>query len=59
MGKIAIFVDTNWYYMPVLPVANGKDQVMCVKFWRKGDFDRLMAHVEKHFSDIIFVEECL
>lgn len=45
--------------MPVLPVANGKDQVMCVKFWRKGDFDRLMAHVEKHFSDIIFVEECL
>ena len=51
--------DFNLSNDRILPVANGKDQVMCVKFWRKGDFDRLMAHVEKHFSDIIFVEECL
>ena len=43
----------------ILPLANGTEEAMCVKLWRKGDFDRLMAHVEKHFSDIIFVEECL
>lgn len=44
----------------LLPVANGTQKAMCVKLWRKGDFDRLLEHVEKHgFSDFITIEECL
>jgi hypothetical protein len=41
-------------------VANGTQKAMCVKLWRKGDFDRLLEHVEKQgFSDFITIEECL
>lgn len=49
--------DFNLSKERILHLAN-KEEAMCVKLWRKGDFDRLTAHVEKNFPDI-FVEECL
>ena len=30
----------------LLPIENGKLKAMCVKMWRKGDFDRLIKHIE-------------
>lgn len=51
--------DFNLSEERTLPVANGEYKAMCVKFWRKGDFDRLMVYVKNNFSDIIFIEECL
>jgi hypothetical protein len=52
--------DFNLCDERLLPVANGTQKAMCVKLWRKGDFDRLLEHVEKQgFSDFITIEECL
>ncbi|MBQ9173533.1 MAG: hypothetical protein IJ161_07390 [Bacteroidales bacterium] len=44
----------------LLPLENDKGKAMCVKFWRKGDFDRLLDHIgKKGFTEFIDVEECL
>ena len=42
----------------LLPLANGTEKAMCVKMWRRGDFDRLIDHLEK-MNVAITVEECL
>lgn len=42
----------------LLPLENGNKKAMCVKMWRRGDFDRLIAHLQKMKEDIT-VEECL
>ena len=43
----------------LLPVENGTKDVMCVKMWRKGDFDRLIKHVHaKGYDKFITIEEC-
>ena len=44
----------------LLLLKNGTEKAICVKLWRKGDFDRLLEHVEKQgFSKFIFIDECL
>ena len=44
----------------LLPIENGRLKAMCVKMWRKGDFDRLIKHIEdKGFDKFITIEECL
>ncbi len=46
----------------LLPLADGT-KVMCVKMWRKGDFDRLLWHVENELrprvGKFVVIEECL
>lgn len=42
----------------LLPLANGTEMAMCVKIWRRNDFDRLIDHLEK-MNEAITVEECL
>lgn len=42
----------------LLPLENGNKNAMCVKMWRRGDFDRLIDHLEK-MKETIIVEECL
>ena len=52
--------DFNLSEERLLPLNNGTEKAICVKLWRKGDFDRLLEHVEKQgFSKFIFIEECL
>ena len=41
----------------LLPLANG-EKAMCVKMWRRGDFDRLIALLQEK-NEQIYVEECL
>ena len=44
----------------LLPIENGRQKAMCVKMWRKGDFDRLIKHIEnKGFDKFIRIVECL
>lgn len=44
----------------LLPIENGEKKAMCVKMWRKGDFDRLIKHIaEKGYDEYITIEECL
>ena len=44
----------------LLPIKNGTEKAMCVKMWRKGDFDRLTDHVQKMgYSTFITIEDCL
>ena len=44
----------------LLPIKNGTEKAMCVKMWRKGDFDRLIDYVQKKdYSSFITIEECL
>lgn len=44
----------------LLDIDNGKEKAMCVKWWRKDDFDRLVGHIEKNgFDKFITIEECL
>lgn len=42
----------------LLPLANGTEKSMCVKMWRRGDFDRLIDHLQE-MKETITVEECL
>ena len=42
----------------LLPLANGTEKAMCVKMWRRGDFDRLIDHLQE-MKEAITVEECL
>ena len=42
----------------LLPLANATEKAMCVKMWRRGDFDRLIAHLQD-MKEAITVEECL
>ena len=42
----------------LLPIENGQKNVMCVKMWRKGDFDKLVEFVEENYK-FITIEECL
>lgn len=41
----------------LLPIENGQKKAMCVKMWRKGDFDKLIKFVEKNYKFIV-IEEC-
>ena len=42
-----------------MPIENGTKKAMCVKIWRKGDFDKLINHVfAKGYDAFITVEEC-
>lgn len=41
----------------LLPIENGHKNAMCVKMWRKGDFDRLIEFVKKNYK-FIGIEEC-
>ena len=43
----------------LLPIENGTKHAMCVKMWRKGDFDKLIKHVhDKGYDKFISIEEC-
>ena len=43
----------------LLPIENGNKKAMCVKMWRKGDFDKLIEFVRtKGFDKFITIEEC-
>ena len=42
----------------LLPLANGTEKAMCVKMWRRGDFDRLIDHLQE-MKETITVEDCL
>ena len=54
-------VRANWdFYLKedlLLPIENGQKKAMCVKMWRKGDFDKLIEFVEKNYKFIV-IEEC-
>lgn len=41
----------------LLPIENGQKNAMCVKMWRKGDFDKLVEFVEENYK-FIGIEEC-
>ena len=44
----------------LLPLENATKQAMCVKLWRKGDFDRLIKHLDDNgFTTFINVEKSL
>ena len=43
----------------LLPIENGNKKAMCVKMWRKGDFDKLIEFVRtKGFDKFITIEVC-
>lgn len=43
----------------LLPIENGTKKAMCVKIWRKGDFDRLISYVHaKGYDEFIKIKEC-
>lgn len=58
-GKLSL---ARWdFYLQdelLLALANGTQKAMCVKMWRRGDFDRLLAHLQK-LQQAITVEDCL
>jgi hypothetical protein len=41
----------------LLPIENGQKNAMCVKMWRKGDFDKLVEFVEENYKFIV-IEKC-
>ncbi|MBR4156904.1 MAG: PD-(D/E)XK nuclease family protein [Bacteroidales bacterium] len=41
----------------LLPIENGQKNAMCVKMWRKCDFDKLVEFVEENYK-FIGIEEC-
>ena len=41
----------------LLSIENGQKKAMCVKMWRKGDFDKLIEFVEENYK-FIGIEEC-
>lgn len=47
-----------FYLKEPLPLGNGTKFAVCVKMWRKGDFDSLVAYVQKNYNFIKIVE-CL
>lgn len=53
---------TEWdFYLKdelLLPIENGEKKAMCVKMWRKGDFDKLCEFVSKNY-EFIKVEKSL
>ena len=43
----------------LLPIENGNKKAMCVKMWRKGDFDKLIEFVRTNgFDKFITIEMC-
>ena len=43
----------------LLPIENGNKKAMCVKMWRKGDFDKLIEFVHTNgFDKFITIEMC-
>lgn len=43
----------------MLPIENGNKKAMCVKMWRKGDFDKLIEFVRTNgFDKFITIEMC-
>lgn len=41
----------------LLPIENSQKNAMCVKMWRKGDFDKLVEFVEENYKFIV-IEKC-
>ena len=41
----------------LLPIENSQKNAMCVKMWRKGDFDKLVEFVEENYK-FIGIEKC-
>lgn len=60
-GKLSLAMwDFNLNEERLLSLNHGTETAMCVKMWRKSDFDRLLEHVEKQrLTDFITIEECL
>ena len=54
MAKGSFYLDDE----KLLPIENGQKNAMCVKMWRKGDFDKLLEFVEENYK-FITIEECL
>lgn len=57
------FARAEWdFYLDdekLLPVSQGAQKAMCVKMWRKGDFDRLIEFVGKmRYDKFITIKEC-
>ena len=60
-GKdLGYMARANWdFYLKeekLLPIDNGAKSAMCVKMWRKGDFDKLYDFVAKNYP-FIEIEE--
>ena len=60
-GKdLGYMARANWdFYLKeekLLPIENGAKRAMCVKMWRKGDFDKLYDFVAKNYP-FIEIEE--
>lgn len=53
MAKRSFYLDEE----KLLPIENGQKNAMCVKMWRKGDFDKLVEFVEENYKFIV-IEEC-
>ena len=55
LAKLDFYLDEE----QLLPIENVTKKAMCVKIWRKGDFDKLINHVlAKGYDAFITVEEC-
>ena len=54
MAKGSFYLDNE----KLLPIENGHKNAMCVKMWRKGDFDKLVEFVEENYK-FITIEQCL
>ena len=60
-GKdLGYMARANWdFYLKdelLLPIENGAKRAMCLRMWRKGDFDKLYDFVAKHYP-FIAIEE--
>lgn len=57
-----IGISTTWDFFEdekyLLPLENGKKQAVCLKMWRKNDFDKLLKWVNENYK-FIKIEQCL
>ena len=53
MAKRSFYLDDE----RLLPIENSQKKAMCVRMWRKGDFDKLVEFVEENYK-FIGIEEC-
>jgi hypothetical protein len=56
-----IGISTTWDFYEdekyLLPLENGEKQAICLKMWRKNDFDKLLEWVNKKYK-FIKIEQC-
>ena len=53
MAKRSFYLDDE----RLLPIENSQKKAMCVRMWRKGDFDKLVEFVEENYK-FFGIEEC-